>query len=366
MERGQCPLSTLFIFCIEGSAMTSKLMSTSIVTDSNKDQLAAVDVYTQRAATTPLNRIKQATPDIENTFSPIKNSSILADIKKIKTAPDVVGRITSIDALYSRLGELNSGLKGSLSNLDNASIDTLMEALGGDPDSKLAKVVIGANTFSNMKTKTTGSFAKLIAGILGDSAIMKYFDLEAEGSLLSVLIGNALQLGLGDLVDKLIARASDEKLKKRLMEENLLLAVMSSDIKTVKKIVNELGVPKCLAKQPTIVYDLISYYRYDKDAKNIKINELREEMEELLARFDTKWDLQAVNGVDQPSFRNTYNASNDFKTLYPSRLRPGVNPGTTVEYERRALLMMNAKLLRKTEMYTLVRRQYRSVILMNG
>ncbi len=363
-------------------------MNTSIVTDANKDALAVVDVYSQKSNSTPLNRIKQLTPNIENTFSAIKNNSILAEIKKIKDAPSLVDRITTVDALYSRLSELQAGLRGSLTKLDNSSIQELIAVLGGDPNSKLAKVVMDGKSFYNLKTKDTNAFVKLVAGVLGDTNILKFFDLEAEGALLGQLVGMAMELGLGDVVDKLIDKVSDEKIKKKLLEDNLLTAVLSSDIKTVIKIVNELGVAKCLLKQPTIVYDLISYYRIDRRVEgnasgelipnNINITDLRNEIETLLARFNPEWDLDTVvlNNVPtkQPSFLNTSNASNDFRLLYPSKMLPGAdvpltNPDDEAkrkQYNRRSLLMMNSKLLRKTDVYTLARRQYKGVPLMNG
>lgn len=368
--------------------MANGLMKTSIVTDANKDSLATIDVYAQRNATTPINKIKAPTPNIENTFSADKNNSILADIKKVKAAPSTADRITSADALFSRLGELQTGLKGSLNQLDNNSIQELISALGGNPDSPLAKVAMDGKSFYNLKTKSTSAFAKLLTGILGDNNVLKYFDLEGEGALLGVLINNAMKLGLGDVVDKLLERANDEKLRKKLMEDNLLTAVLASDIKTVKKIVDELGVAKCLAKQPTIVYDLISYYKFNRRVEGnssgeltneqINITELREEIETLLDRFNSEWDLDTVkiNGVfvKQPSFLNTFNASSDFKLLYPSRLTPGayvplsdpIAEAKRIKYERRALLLMNAKILRRVDVYTLIRRQYKNAVLMNG
>src|SRR5690606_31120606 len=129
-------------------------------------------------------------------------------------------------------------------------LNELLTLLGKNPNSELTSVLIEGERFNNKKYKDASSFTKLVNAIVGNESLMKVLDLESEGALVGLLIKQAIALGIPKAIDALLDKISDEKLKKQLMVDSLETAARSSDLVTVNKVLDIIGVPKALARVP--------------------------------------------------------------------------------------------------------------------
>lgn len=345
--------------------MAGNILSTSIRKDSRADALAAVDVYGTGNPTAPVNNIipKQVT----RLFTPKNNQqSILGEIKSAIGSGNIVEKLTSLNDIYSRVGDVLEGSKTGLASLPSSKLKSLMALLNIE-DSTLGKMTVAGVNFRNLKNKDAKSTVRFLESILGDNDIAEYFDGNSTFALLKTAIEMAQELGVPDLVQKILDKAEDSRLKVKLMAETLPSSVRTSNLDSVNRIIDELGVSKCFTIMPDIIESLMQYYRIP--SNNTKtVDQLRTQVVGILNRLDIRWDKGTMNGQDVYSIEKIAGCSADFASIWPSidtvtATQYTTNPEDSYtaaqkEYVMRCQLVQHARTYRPASAYQLARNAY--------
>lgn len=353
--------------------MAGNILTTAIRKDSKADSLAAVDVYGASNTASPINNIipKQVT----RLLTP-KNSqqSILGEIKSALTSGNIVDKLTSLNDVYSQVDDVLNGSRTGIASLPGAKLKSLMALLNVE-DSTLGKMTVAGVNFRNLKNKDAKATVRFLESILGDNDIAEYFDGNSSFALLKTAIDMAQELGVPDLIQKILDKAEDSRLKVKLMAETLPSAVRTCNLPAVNRIIDELGVSKCFTIMPDIIESLMQFYRIP--STNTKTSdELRTEVVNILNRLDAKWDKGVMNGQEVYSIEKIAGCSADFASIWPSidmvtatmyTNNPEDNyTAAQKQYVMRCQLVSHARAYRIASAYQLARNAYPKAKFLGG
>lgn len=233
------------------------------------------------------------------------------------------GALTKTNAL-SRLTSVFGNRGGVLDTLSTKVTNGMADALGMSP--KLAgrimttvKSVAGGSTsilgYTNNVTSAQG-MVSTIQRLLGDKDIIGYTDLDAEASLLSGLLGEAVKLGIPSAMDILIKEATSEESKKRVISENIYAVVFSGNLDTVEKMTNYMTPEQIRAKYPNFARDFLAQYTLLTTDTVAAYPSLKTRIITLFKKIDPVWDQTLRGDVYVSSLAPFTKASDDAKTVF--------------------------------------------------
>lgn len=235
------------------------------------------------------------------------------------------GNLNSANAA-SRLASIFGNRGGVLDNLSTRATSIMADTLGMSP--KLAGRVLitakgllgGSESILGYSKNATSSqgIVSSIQRLLGDKDIIGYTDLDAEASLLSGILGEAVKAGIPQSVDLLIRQATSEESKQRIISENIYAVVFSGNLATVEKLASYMTPAQIRAKYPNFARDFLGQYTLLPTETTNDYVALKARIIALFAGIDSNWDKALRGAVYVPSLAPFTKASADATKVFTS------------------------------------------------
>lgn len=322
--------------------MAGKIASTSFQTGPD-DSVAVPDVYADIVSTTPLNSVIK-------TANVLKDSAgnVISDISKevIGLAKDSFSKATDIKSLtkiaidgistgkldFSKLtdiptskeealnllkgiagnqiGELNKlkDLKGPLLNnliestgFTGAPLAIIKGKLGLPGGSTPVDAILNENPklkilFNNVATikaqgdvTTAKGVTSMLSAVLGDSAIGSVLHLDKEFAALQGILGQAVELGIPNVIDAGLAKYDDIEEKQQLATKVLPSISKKGSLEDINKLLDHADTDKVVAKHPGLVGDILANFRLP-EGTPYATNTLKNQIVDTLVRINPLWD----------------------------------------------------------------------------
>lgn len=233
------------------------------------------------------------------------------------------GRLNATNVM-SRLTSVFGGKGGIIDKLSTKTISVMSDTLGMDP--KLAKRVMmtakgiagGSESILGYSTNVTSAqgLVSVLQRLSGDKDILKYVDLEAEASLLSGLLGEAVKLGIPSSVDLIIREATSEETKRKVISENIYAIVFSGNLNTVERLTQYMTPEQVRAKYPHFARDFLAQYTLTPADTTDKYPELKTKIITLFNSIDPNWDKSLRGSSYIPSLAPFTKASEDATKVF--------------------------------------------------
>jgi len=233
------------------------------------------------------------------------------------------GRLNATNAL-SRLNSVFGNKGGIIDKLSTKTVSVMSDTLGMDP--KLAKrVMTTVKDVAGGKTSLLGYSANVtssqglvntIQRLLGDKDIIGYVDLDAEASLLSGLLKEAVKAGIPQSVDILLKEATSPETKRRVISENVYAIVFSGNLTTVEKLTTHMTPEQIRAQYPHFARDFLAQFALTPADTVDKYAEIKQRIITLFTRVDANWDKSLRDEVWIASLAPFTKASEDATTIF--------------------------------------------------
>lgn len=311
---------------------TGKLANTFVETGPT-DVLVRQDIYTEKLSDKP-----------EGTTPKEKPSALVEDKKKKsdeEEKPDngftiagfpvsqVLEGATAIGAdLYLNQDNYSKRVKDAtpgdvyrdLDQDTKTDLASMMAASAGSTASRDdIKLLIGGteSSISPENFKSAGGFATMLSGLSGGLTQVEYKDIGAKAALVASIVDKAIALGIPNVIDKIITQIGDKKRERELMVSRLRQWAMISDIKTLNKVVDIIGVHAALEREPRLLEILVGGYTYSQNYDEVvNYQEKYTELVTFLDRMNPNWEKGQRNGLVVSSIKLYVIASDEARTLF--------------------------------------------------
>lgn len=235
------------------------------------------------------------------------------------------GNLTNANAL-SRLGSIFGNRGGILDQLSTKTTSVMADTLGMSPKlagrvMMTAKGLLGGREsilgYSNNVSSSQG-LVNTIQRLLGDKDVIGYTDLDAEASLLSGLLGEAVKAGIPQSVDILLKEATSEETKRRVISENIYAVVFSGNLTTVEKLISYMTPEQIVAKYPNFARDFLGQYILQVTDTPNSYADIKARIIALFVKVDPHWDKTLRHGVYIDSLAPFTKASEDAIKVFNS------------------------------------------------
>lgn len=233
------------------------------------------------------------------------------------------GKLNKTNVL-ARLSSVFGNKGGIIDKLSTKTISVMSDTLGMDP--KLAKRVMmtakgiagGSTTILGYGTDISSAqgLVSILQRLTGDKDILKYIDMEAEASLLSGLLGEAVKLGIPQSVDTIIREATSEETKRKVISENIYAIVFSGNLDTVQRLTQYMTPEQVRAKYPNFARDFLAQYTLTPNDTTDKYPELKTKIITLFNSIDPNWDKSLRGTSYIPSLAPFTKASDDATKVF--------------------------------------------------
>lgn len=233
------------------------------------------------------------------------------------------GRIDKLSMLTRGLSALGSSLPSLLGTL-GGTIKNKFEGYAGDLIGDDAKKYVGviydnaeylvqAADVSNMQDAAT-----LLAGITGNSDLMKVINIEAESAIIGGMASEFMSFGIPDLMDDVIDQARSPTVKQNAWAYISTSSIEASNIVMINRSIDNIGITRFLEANPQAVSDVLSSYYLGTDDGVTVYPQRLTELVATLVRIDANWDKVLRNGVYIQALQPFGIASSDARKLFMS------------------------------------------------
>lgn len=297
--------------------MVAKIAST-VFKSGPDDQVAAVDVYRAKTAET-INAAKAAVSEtVGNGVTAVKetlSTGIMESIENVKfniaetlyidnfvnTAKEAIiegrldtdklkeGLLKGITSKEDAIARLKDIMGGSIANIEALKTDLATNLLGSmgitDNPEALARGLLGLpggtdpinvllDTNPSLKIlydtnelirngkdiKDAKGLVALANSVLGNSELAKILDAEAQFKTLGNLVGLASKYKIPQLYDEITQKMAAVDERRRFLLQQLDTALRNGDLELLRRIIDDNGADKVLAKNPNCVSLLLAGY----------------------------------------------------------------------------------------------------------
>ena len=212
------------------SDFNNQLVKTVISTNP-KEELAAIDVYAQRA-----NGVINNIQSFASRFG-VDLSNLVRGGKSVTAMiPRVVESVNRFNKgnLVERMAAVTSLSDRVLPNLPKGIQSSVESAIGqyGDYFSNVRDIVVAADGVDFTKINEVGNFINRFAG----EGTVKLFDQDAVSGLVTGLIGEAKDVGIGNVFSAITENMDDPDLLLKIANGSIPLAIRTSDIDMLRDI----------------------------------------------------------------------------------------------------------------------------------
>jgi hypothetical protein len=300
----------------EGSA-AARTSRSSVTQFSGKgtDAILASDVYDIKESTT-LNSVFESAKGAAKDAVDYMNVSP-SDVRNLlNTALDLKsGYITPASAL-SRLGAgLNPATLLKIKDGAGGLLDKIASGLGINPDiiNEVKVGVSGAFSYiTGAAVEHLQSSFDVMKGLLGNSELLEFFDIQSETSLLSGMFETAVDYGLMDVLEAVkVSNLYDIRSFEYAVSAASSLAVNNGDVSSIGKMLNHISVDRFLGENPNAVKDLLQNYKLKENITPDQYPGKLNEKLELFAKLDSNWSKVKVNNEYVPNYGILSGVSDD-------------------------------------------------------
>lgn len=234
------------------------------------------------------------------------------------------GKLNATNAL-SRLSSVFGNKGGIIDKLSTKTVSVMSDTLGMDP--KLSKrvmmtvkdVATGRNTSIlgySANVSSSQGLVNTIQRLLGDKDVIGYVDLDAEASLLSGLLKEAVKAGIPQSVDILLKEATSEETKRRVISENVYAVVFSGNLNTVEKLTTHMTPEQIRAQYPHFARDFLAQFALTPADTVAEYANIKTRIITLFNQIDVHWDKSLRDGAWVPALAPFSKASEDATTIF--------------------------------------------------
>lgn len=228
------------------------------------DNLATQDVYKVTDSGAKNTLFDAAKEQVTETAELLrKRPGIVSEAVQLARSAQT-GTMSKAD-IASRVANVLSGLGNNpLSKLSAAASSKVFNLLGVSPETQKTLMTAGASGFQIFQYADVSSvrgITSLLGDLSGSSSLAKLFDLEAESALFSGVLDDAIRMGVPDSLDLVKQYASNEKVWKDAFVQSAGQAILSSDLATLNKIIDDTSAAQVLGENPNAITDLLTNFK---------------------------------------------------------------------------------------------------------
>lgn len=227
------------------------------------------------------------------------------------------GRFTINQSLLDE--RISSALGESIHTLDPEMKEELRrsyyEMTGQDLDVLLVNVDGQQSSVGSDRYEETNAFLKVLRKVPGAEESVQVLDLHAEVLVLGGILDKAIDLGLPQAVDTVLAKVEDDRVRKEVVLSRVRPAAVASNLKVVREAVRLNSRDVVVAKVPDLVAVILRHYRFPSPATRVNYGTYRDELLTTLDMVDPQW-AKTPRASDNLSYLGPFvDASEDALTL---------------------------------------------------
>lgn len=294
-------------------------LSNTIFQGRSTDAMVAVDAY-EISKSTPKN-------GIYDTVKGIYTDAIV----RLNTDKNAAHRLTQLilrsksnqvdkfGLINDALGVLGSSLPNVLGQLGGAMQKRIADTAGmlmGDNAKRAVEVIY--NDAGRLITAASVKDARELLEFVGeitDAELIKFIDIEAESAVLASIARELVAYNVPEMLDDLIAAASTEEIKDNIYSYIGATAISGSDLVTVNKIIDRIGLTGFLEYNPDAINQILTSFTIGSDTTVEQYPDKRTLLINTLVRIDPNWDKVLRAGVYLPNLGRYIAANREAKLI---------------------------------------------------
>ena len=301
--------------------ISSKIASSFLDTSSKAESVVA-DVYKEKGDSVLNNALNKFGSKTDGMSTAILNSKL--DIKGIskklglsKLIPADVNNIGDrvTNAVGGKLAAIGNYAKG----LGNTAAQNIL-GLDAAETSEITKLAFESGKVLYALKDTQVSNVTELFGVLdqvvGETGLGKFIDGNATVGLLQSCIGAAVDLGITDVIDAVMANIKDKETARKILIASLETVALQGDFRAVNKIIGYIGVDSALQRVPDLIQELLGAYMFPYDDETLNWNKEFGDFNSLLNKIDPNWLSTKRNGKSVNKLWPFTYATTDSKQLF--------------------------------------------------
>jgi hypothetical protein len=301
--------------------MTAQL-APSVFAAGPNDALVTADIYGV-TTTSPINAVNQ----LQGSNNANVIASFQASIGSINGLSGLIsasaaGVSLNSSVLASRVASAVTGFSGAYSNIPNSIAGQAVQ-----------QAVVAANQYPTINTTVNGVVSTVnttnlqsaqdlitaINQITGNPAMASYMDNNAASALLSVVIREAISLGISGVIEALVSTATNDEVAQTALQQNTAYAVQMADLDAINTIVTALGSGYVSSQVPNASGQILAAYQIPAGSTAANYASLYTALTNTLNAVDPNWGSGSRNGQTVSDLTPFANVSPGAQTLFNSQ-----------------------------------------------
>lgn len=274
-------------------------LSNTIFQGRSTDAMIAIDAY-EISKSTPTNNVYDTVRGIyADTIGKIQTDKgtgvrLSELIVRAKTT-----KMSKADLLNGALSAMGTDLPNLLGKLGGSLKDRVAETAGtllGDDAKRAVEVLYNdaGMLIEASNVKDARDLLDFIGGVT-NADLIRFVDIEAESAILAAVAQELMAYNAPDILDDLIETSSSERVKLNVYSYIGATAISGSDLPTVNKILDKIGLNKFLEFNPDAIDQILSSYTKGFDGVE-SYPQRRELLVSTLQRIDPHWNKVLRSG----------------------------------------------------------------------
>jgi hypothetical protein len=234
----------------------------------------------------------------------------------------VAGVALDAATLAARVQGAITNFSGTFTSLDPATIlsAATQSILTSNQFPNIATTIGGVlSTVSTTNLAGAQALINTVNAISGNPALASYMDIGASSALMSVVMQEAITLGIGGVVPALIASSMNDQVASNALKANTSYAVNKCDLATVNTISASLGAGYVLSQVPNAAAVMLANYRFPLGATTAQYTALYNTLITTLDSVDPLWWITTRHGHSISDLTPFVTISSDAKKLFHSQ-----------------------------------------------
>lgn len=266
-------------------------------------------ISTDRLATQDVYKVTDSTA--KNTLFDAAKSQVVETAELLRKRPGIVseavqlarsaqtGAMSKAEIAQRVAGVLQGLGNNPLSKLTSAAANKVYGLLGVPADAQKtigAAIGSGYQIFKYADVSSVRGIADLLGDISGSSSLAKFFDMEAEAALFSGVLDDAIRMGVTESIDLVKQYASHPEVWQSAFVASAGQAILSSDLETLNKIIDDTSADKVLGENPNAIADVLSNFRLANTVTPEQYSAKLGLMKTVLGKLNPTWWQYPRNG----------------------------------------------------------------------
>ena len=285
-----------------GDTISSKIASSFLDTSSKADSVVA-DVYKEKGDSVLNNAFSKFGKKTDGMSTAILNSKL--DIKGISKKIGLSKLIPAdVKNIGNRVTEVVGGNLAAIGDyakdLGNTAAQNIL-GLDAAETSEVTKLAFETGkTLYALKDTQVSNVTELFGvldQVVGETGLGKFIDGNATVGLLQACIGAAVDLGITDAIDAVMANIKDKELARKILIASLETVALQGNFRAVDKIIGYIGVDSALQRVPDLIQELLGAYTFPYSDEKLNWNDEFNDFNNLLKKIDPNWTTVKRKGA---------------------------------------------------------------------